>query len=282
MHRPEKTKAIPHEVIGLIPASGQAGRLSPLPFSKELFPIGFRKEKEHKEIRPKVVSHYLLEKMKIADITKAYIIVRNGKWDIPAYWGDGTIADMHLAYLMMRKPFGVPYTLDQAYPFLDNAVVAFGFPDIIFKPDDVYIRLFERLSDTNADLILGLFPVEQPHKWDIVDYDETGHINRILIKPRRTQLKHTWIIAVWTPVFTRFMHNYLSKLQKKPGQNKSGSTIKEGKELFMSTVIQSAISSNIDVESVLFSVGFCIDIGTPDDLAKALHNMHNMFCEEDR
>ena len=43
----------------------------------------------------------------------------------------------------------------------------------------------------------------------------------------------------------------------------------------MSNVIQAAIKSNIHVESVLFSDGFCLDIGTPDDLVKAVQSMHN-------
>ncbi len=36
--RPERKES---DVIGLIPAGGQAKRLSPLPCSKELYPIGF-------------------------------------------------------------------------------------------------------------------------------------------------------------------------------------------------------------------------------------------------
>ncbi len=38
--RPERKES---EVIGLIPAGGQAKRLSPLPCSKELYPIGFER-----------------------------------------------------------------------------------------------------------------------------------------------------------------------------------------------------------------------------------------------
>ena len=97
------------KVLGLIPAAGKAARLSPLPFSKELYPIGFGPVGQGHSLRPKVVCHYLLEKMQFAGITKAYIILRNGKWDIPAYLGDGKMLDMNLAYLIMRLPFGVPY-----------------------------------------------------------------------------------------------------------------------------------------------------------------------------
>ena len=141
------------EVIGLIPAAGKASRLPSLPCSKELYPIGY----DSRNFSPKVVSQYLLESMRIADIKKAYIILRKGKWDIPAYFGDGKMLDMHLGYLIMDLPYGVPYTLDQAYPFVKEAKVALGFPDIIFEPEDVFVRLLEKQKESNANIVLGLF-----------------------------------------------------------------------------------------------------------------------------
>jgi len=109
-------KKLHRELIGVLPSAGQAMRISPLPSSKELYPVGFRSINENTGLRPKVVSHYLLEKMQLAAVTRAYIVLRNGKWDIPAYLGDGAMLNMHLAYLMMGLPFGQPYTLDQAIP----------------------------------------------------------------------------------------------------------------------------------------------------------------------
>jgi glucose-1-phosphate thymidylyltransferase len=84
------------EIIGLIPAAGQATRIAPLPCSKELYPIGFRTVPGSDGLRPKAVSHYLLEKMQIAGVRKAYFILRQGKWDIPAYWGDGEMLEWTL------------------------------------------------------------------------------------------------------------------------------------------------------------------------------------------
>ena len=132
------------EVLGLIPAGGQATRLAPLPCSKELYPIGFHAIDGDGSVRPKPVCMYLLEKMRAAGVTRAYIVLRKGKWDIPAYLGDGSILNMHLAYLMMRSFFGVPYTSDQVRPFLQNALVAFGFLDIMFGSDDVFMQLLAR------------------------------------------------------------------------------------------------------------------------------------------
>jgi glucose-1-phosphate thymidylyltransferase len=255
-------------VIGLVPAGGQANRIAPLPCSKELYPIGFRSVGPGGERRPKAVCHYLLEKMRLAGIHKAYVILREGKWDIPAYLNDGTaLLDMNLAYLMMRLPFGAPFTLDQAYPFVKDALVALGFPDIIFQPEDAFVRLLKRQADTDADIVLGLFPVDRPQKMDMVALDEKGRARRIVIKPSQTDLRYTWFIAVWTPVFTRFMHTHLASLRRRGNEPAA-----EKRELYVGDVIQAAIDQDLHVEGVIFAQGAYIDIGTPKDLARAVAN----------
>ena len=256
------------EIIGLLPAAGLAKRISPLPCSKELYPVGFQSVNESGSRRPKVVCHYLLESMRHATITKVYIIIRRGKWDIPGYLRDGKMLNMHLAYLMMNLPFGVPYTLDQAYPFVQDAIVAFGFPDIIFQPKDAFVRLIARQVESNADIVLGLFTTKHPHKVDMVDQESDGRISEIQIKPARTHLRYTWLIAVWTPVFTCFIHEYVTASRKKTIDKRSGASIME-KELFIGDVIQSAIEHNMQIDSVVFTRGNYIDIGTPEDIAKA-------------
>ena len=231
---------------------------------------------EEGSLRPKVVSHYLLEKMRLANIAKAYIILREGKWDIPAYFGDGKMLDMHLAYLMMDLPFGVPYTLDQAYPFVEDAIVALGFPDLIFQPDDAFVKLLAKQTESNADIVLGLFPAHQPHKTDMVELDDNGRIRSIQIKPSRSDLEYAWEIAVWSPVFTRFMHDYVSARVVICDKNKIGinSNVQNeiNEELHISDVIQSAIQNDMKVDKVLFKEGSTIDIGTPEDLIKVIQD----------
>ena len=129
------------EVIGLVPAAGRATRIAPLPCSKELYPIGFRPVDGGRSVRAKAACHHLLEKMRFAGIAKAYIVLGKNKWDIPNYFGNGLMLDMNLAYLTLSASSGAPYTLDEAYPFVRHSVIAFGFPDIVFEPDDAFVRL---------------------------------------------------------------------------------------------------------------------------------------------
>ena len=50
------------EFIGVVPAAGQAVRISPIPCSKEIYPIGFSATSPEGTVHPKVAGQYLLEK----------------------------------------------------------------------------------------------------------------------------------------------------------------------------------------------------------------------------
>lgn len=253
-------------IIGLIPAGGQATRISPLPLSKELYPIGFQEVGQKSNWRPKVVCHYLLEKMQLAGIEKAYFILRSGKWDIPAYFGDGTMLSLNLGYLIMGLPYGVPFTLDQAYPFVTDAIVALGFPDILFEPQDAFVRVLARQKVSNADVVLGLFPTNQPHKAGMVEFDESGKVHLIIEKPLQSSLRYMWGIAVWTPAFTQFLHEYLFTIR-------AHSDLSQLPELPIGDIIQAAIYKGMHVEAEAFPDGTYIDIGTPDDLVRAVQQL---------
>lgn len=260
------------KVIGLLPAGGYATRISPLPVSKELYPLGFRHVEEGSSLRPKVVCHYLLEKMQLAGIEQAFFILRSGKWDIPAYFRDGTMLKMNLGYLIMNLPYGVPYTLDQAYPFVQDSLVALGFPDILFQPDDAYVQLLARQATTQADVVLGLFPTNQPQKAGMVDFDTTGRVRLIVEKPHETDLRYMWGIAVWAPTFTQFMHEYIVVIESGKVRSEAADKLPPQSEIPIGDVIQAAIYKGLRVEAEVFPQGSYLDIGTPDDLVRAVRD----------
>ncbi len=254
------------DIIGLIPAGGKATRISPLPCSKELFPLGLHPTADG-GLRPKAVATYLLEDMRTGGATKAFFVIRQGKWDIPAYYGDGALLNMNIGYLLMNVPYGPPFTLDQAYPFVKDDIVFMGFPDILTEPRDAFQYLLKDLQTTNADAVLGLFPTEFPHKWDPVDLSADGRITKVEIKPAQTDLKYVWAIATWSPVFSQFMHGYL---QEKLSAFEAG----QAREIIFSDIMQAAIDNGLHIRGVLFENGTCLDVGTPADLQKALKAMH--------
>jgi glucose-1-phosphate thymidylyltransferase len=274
------SQARSHPIIGLLPAGGQATRIAPLPLSKELYPIGFQSVASGQSVRPKVVSQYLLERLQQAGITQAYFILRPGKWDIPAYFGDGSALDMHLGYLIMGLPYGVPYTLDQAYPFVQNAIVALGFPDILFWPEAAFSQLLQHQAQTQADVVLGLFPTDQPQKAGMVDFDADGRVHLIIEKPSQTDLRYMWAIAVWNPTFTQFLHDHLIAVDAVKTQIPEPE--RSPRELAIGDVIQAGITAGLRVEAEVFATGVYLDIGTPENLVKAVQTYAHLDFKRDR
>ena len=252
----------PTEVIAIIPAAGLASRLPGISGSKEMIPVGTRVDPVSNKTEPKPVCLHLIEKYQNAGIKKCFIILRKGKWDIPQYFGSGDNINMDLGYLMMGLPYGTAYTIDQAYSHVKHATVALGFPDILFSPDDSYARLLKKIETTNADVVLGLFPANKPEKTDMVETDENNHVRNIVIKPKQTNLKFTWGIAVWKPAFSQYLHEYLSTQQRK----------ETDPELHIGHVIQAAINSGMTVVAETVSNEAFLDIGTPDDLSRAIES----------
>ena len=257
----------PNEVVGLVPAAGRADRLGSLPCSKEIFPLGFRRGDDGAP-RPRAVCSYLLESLAQAGVDRAFILLRQGKWDIPALLGSGSDLALPLAYLALEPTASVAETLDRAYPFVAGATVALGFPDILFRPPDAYRHLLSRLAETEAEVVLGLFPTDQHWKTDMVELDDEDRrpgrapaerVRRIVIKQADAGLSFTWSIAVWGPDFSRYLHDYVGR-----GREESH------REIYVGDVIQAAIEDGIRVVGVRFPEGSFLDVGTPEDLRQAV------------
>jgi glucose-1-phosphate thymidylyltransferase len=246
-------------VIGLIPAAGRATRLPMLPCSKEIYPIGtFKKVVEDQIIQyPKPVIAYLIERLILAGVQKTIITTSKEKSDILRLLGDGSAFNMHLAYLIQEENNGMPYALNLAHPWVNDSIILFGMPDTIFFPENAFVTLLDRLISTKADLTLGLFPTDKPSKFGMVNFDNKGNFIYTIDKPDSTDLKFMWGIACWGYNFNSFMNEYIKNHL-------------ETKELVLGTVIQAAHDSGLRVNVLPFFDGAYYDIGTPEDLQKAI------------
>lgn len=247
------------DVIGLMPAAGRGERLGPLPCSKELLPLGFRQTPGGPA--PKVASHYLLERFRAAGIQRVFMVIHEAKTDVARYLKTGELADVSLAYVVIPGSRSVPETLDRAWPFVRDARVALGFPDIVFEPADAFARLLERQEATGADLVLGLFPTQRHQTTDMVELGPDGRVRRIEVRPQTTALRYNWLIAVWGPAFTRHLHETVAS---------AASAREGGREFQIGAVVQAAVESGLHVEGVELPDGTFRDVGTPGDLAAAL------------
>lgn len=254
-----------YQIVGVIPAAGRAKRLGQLPFSKELFPIGF--EKREAQSPPKAVSKYLLENMAEAGVSDFHFIIRNGKWDIPAFYLSGKKYSYNICYHVTEYEYGVPFTINQAYQFYRNKIVLLGFPDVLVKPKNAFTELIKELIEKqDCPLVLGLFPTSRPEKYDMVNFNEDKRITEIKIKSQNTEdLKYAWVIAAWKPEFSEFINDFVKKKLATRSNTELTNT-----EYHIGDVITSAIKKGMKVLSVVYNEGKFIDIGTHEDLGTGI------------
>jgi len=238
----------PSGYVAVVPAAGAGTRLPDRELSKELMPYG-RPESGGKP----VISH-LLRCLGQAEIDEMIIVMRDDKTDIADYLAGSEWNDTRFQLTMTPGTSGVPETVALGVRDAGARNVAFGFPDILFEPQDAFVSLMHKLENSEADVVLGLFPTDTPEKMDMVATDNRGHVTEIQIKSASTTLELTWILATWTPRFSAFlMDNYDGKL--------------DGNHL--GHAFQLAMADGFTIGTVSFADGRSLDIGTPDDLARA-------------
>ncbi len=251
-------------IVGLVPAAGNARRLAPLPCSKEIFPLGFMEvEEEGQPVRrPKPVGVYLLEQLQKAGAGQAFIMVSKEKTDILRCFGSGAALNLPLAYLVQEVQSGMPGALDQAWPWSRGATVLFGMPDTIFRPEDAFTTLLAAHDRQRNAVTLGLFPTDKPERFGMVDFAADGRMIYTVDKPSQTDLHYMWGIGCWEPAFTEYLHAYLREFAAK-----SAGT---AREIVLGSVFQSALEAGLRVGVHPFTDGEYMDIGTISELNTAI------------
>jgi glucose-1-phosphate thymidylyltransferase len=169
---------------GIVPAAGRGSRIQPLAFSKELLPVGSRRDGASD--RPVAVSEYLIERMLVAGATKLCFVIAPGKSDILEYYG-GHIEGADVCYVVQDRPSGLCDALFRALPFVGpDEWVLLGLPDTVWFPVDGLARLGD------AALSFLLFPVDQPQLFDAVDLDELDNVREVEVKVEAPKSRWVW------------------------------------------------------------------------------------------
>jgi glucose-1-phosphate thymidylyltransferase len=138
--------------------------------------------------------------------------------------------------------------------------VALGFPDILIRPATAFTAVRRLQEASGADIVLGLFPTRHPERADMVELDSAGRPSRLWIKRPDRGLAYTWSIAVWTPRFTEFLHQFVEQPAAEP---------RPDRELQIGDVVQAALEDGMSTEAVAFATGDSLDVGEPEALAAA-------------
>jgi glucose-1-phosphate thymidylyltransferase len=245
----------PGEYVALIPAAGIGSRLPDRRLSKELLPIG--------QSGKPVISH-MLSCLRLAGVSNLSIVLRQGKRDISDYLAGKEWEGFNIDCKTTRGTSGVPQTVAHGLRGNQNQPIVFGFPDILFKPENAFTTLLQRFEKTNADVVLGLFPTDTPWKMDLAKCDDSGRVLGIEIKPEQSELDLCWILAVWTPAFSQYLLDLVLD-----DATRITAMAASSDDNHLGQVFKLAIDDGLVIDSVSFSEGRSLDIGTPDDLEAA-------------
>lgn len=169
---------------GVIPAAGQGTRIQPLAFSKELLPVGVRREGGVE--RPRAVSEYLVDRLARGGATKICFVISPHKDDILRYYGD-RIDGVDFAYVIQPRAAGLCDALFRALPLIaPDEAVAIGLPDTVWFPEDGLARL----PDDRFSFLT--FPVDHPQHFDAVVADAAGQVREIQVKSNEARSHWIW------------------------------------------------------------------------------------------
>jgi dTDP-glucose pyrophosphorylase len=171
-------------MLGIIPAAGAARRLQPLPFSKELLPVGSQL-KDGSE-RPRAVSEFIVERLIKGGATRLCFVVAPRKLDIITYYG-GSVDGVPICYAIQPEPAGLCDAIFRGVPFATpDESVAVGLPDTVWFPAQGLAAL------PDQQLAFLLFRVEKPELFDAVVTDEHDSVREIQVKSSAATSDWIW------------------------------------------------------------------------------------------
>lgn len=169
---------------GIVPAAGQGTRIQPLAFSKELLPVGVRRDGGVD--RPQAVSEYLIDRLIRGGARKICFVISPHKADILRYYGD-RLGDAHFAYIVQPRAAGLCDALFRAAPLIaPEEAVAIGLPDTVWFPEDGLAAL----PDDRFSFLT--FHVGAPQQFDAVVADHSGRVREIQVKSPRPASSWVW------------------------------------------------------------------------------------------
>lgn len=251
------------ELVGLLPAAGRGSRLGAIPSSKEIMPLGFHPVDDGESARwkPFTTMEAHLRAHAQAGIRRTIIVLGRNKYDIMDYLGSGERYGLKLSYLFQEALRGMPFALDLARPWAASATTMFSMPDTLIEPTESFALLARHHEARQADVTLGLFPTDNPSKFGMVDIGADGRINRFVDKPKQTRLTLMWGLAVWSPRFAGFMHEYLAHVPA------------DAKETVLSDVFQAAVDAGLHVEPLRLDGASYSDVGTPEEFQGVVQSL---------
>lgn len=161
-------------VKGVVLHGGAGTRLRPLTFSgpKQLIPVA-----------NKPVSQYVLEDLVSCGIVDVAIILGETFPElVRGYYGDGSRFGVNITYIYQGRPLGIAHAVGLCRDFVggDRFVVYLG-DNLLQNGIKSYLN---RFLEGGFDAMVLLKEVDDPRRFGVAEFDESGGLKRLVEKPR--------------------------------------------------------------------------------------------------
>lgn len=169
---------------GILPMAGKGSRMQPIAFSKELYPMVYKK-------RHFAISEFSIRAMLKANVDEIKLVIHPDKLDIAKYYSRyNTLISIYF-YQSPSLPESCLFPIKSLD---DEDICLFGLPDTLFSPFDGYQKLRKQLEQ-GVDICLGLFKVDDASQFDSVEVDHQGRVRGVLVK--KSPPLSDWIWGIW-------------------------------------------------------------------------------------
>ena len=175
---------------------------------KRAFPLTANKPKPMQKILGKPLLHYVIERLKEANLKDIIIVTGSFSNQIKDHFKDGEELGVSIEYTYQKEALGMANALEAAKDLVDDNFFVINADDIF--ESDLLEKMYNLFKKSDAEIILSCKPVKETWKFGIVEVKE-DKVTRIVEKPGKGK-EPSNLAVIGTYILNKKIFDYYKKI----------------------------------------------------------------------